>query len=336
MAGKSFPCRMYDMPIEDMEKFVNYLSSKYIEYPVTDCVGMCDPYDLFNTTACVHGGAYIITGMVFYEYKVSSKAVKYELDKMVKETLKSTGKKFISSSDKREMKAGIIERLKANSKPQPSIVPIIVGNNRAYVLTDSDKKALKFVEMMADGGFNAYFMSPYTYGDSDDGLFDMEEIGGKFLTWLWFSTESNSYKEFGGYTISPGEYIQVKGQIGECSVNGDIREARNGVFNGKDVSRFSFTLSVEPGYEPIYTVVDYLRNIKKVQANIAPSDDDADKYTDLIGLTYAADYIFDFLKVAFTEFLTHVDKSGEFSKQLSKEIWNWSRGDVCLRAFEDI
>ena len=194
MADKAYPCRIYDMPIEDMDKLLNYISSKHIDYPVTDCIGMCDPYDLFNPATCVLDGGYVITGIVFYEYKVSSKAVKYELDKEIRELLKSTGKKFVPLAAKRDMKADIIERLKANSKPQPSVVPVIIGNNRAYVLTNSDKKANKFSELMTDGGFTIFPMSPYTYGDSDDGLFDIEEMGSKFLTWLWFTTESNSYK----------------------------------------------------------------------------------------------------------------------------------------------
>lgn len=290
-------------------------------------------------------------GYIRYVRSVPAKALKFAVDKAVKAEKIATGRP-VSRVRKRELKEMAKLRMLSEAPVQPSVTRIVVNPSAMEIIVFSSSNAvLEEIEflMNKDFGLSMFMETVVDYLPADD-MVDVEGVGENFLTWLWYISETDSFNVFEGgdkffqrYTISPDDRVVVGNtSTGKCSVSGDIREAKNGVFNGKGVTQFSFVLY--PSYEdedphtPVPCTVNSGCLVDKISFKGLPlkdTTDEMDEEVNSILCIDAIDGVRDFLKRAFSRFW---DEYSDLKKWESRkhEIWMWARGDVCIRSFEGV
>lgn len=286
-------------------------------------------------------GKYYVVCYAQCSRSLSSKAVEFAVNKTRQENGGT-----VSKVEKDAIKCELLRE----APLQVKVFPVVVDPEfrRVYLFSTSNIVRDSFVSDFGFAtGMQLYEESFTTYLVDTDNVAFLDgdaNITGSFFTWLWYSAEANSYKEYkpegndSSYLFIPGARIRVSNSAGDsCRVSGDIREARNGIFNGKVVEDFSFTLNVSDGTSYEATVYDYDRITRtRVQMGL-PSDDTTTEMLEESNLYLAIgqiDAIREALLTAFKEYLETLKTRGR--KDVALEIFNWSKGDVCIKAFEEV
>ena len=313
--------------------------------------GWCNPDDIANKSTVVNYiGENFEVGYVRFTRTVPGKALKYAVDKAVKRECEAGNK--VSRARKRELKELYKIRMLREVPVQPTVTRVIVSpaSSEVMVFSSSNSILVEIVSMFRKCfGISLFQETIVDYIASDD-MCDVEGLGENYLTWLWYVSETDSFNQFSSaidsdlsYTISPDSRVVVgNADIGRCSVSGDIREAKNGVFNGKGVTQFSFVLYPSRGEESYHTPIPCVVNsgalIDKISFKGLPlngGSDELQSEADALMCLDAVESVRDFLKSSFSKFWEEFsnDKVWQAKK---REIWTWARGDVCIRAFEGV
>lgn len=356
MFTKNAPCRVLRYSDELPEDFVKRVNERNISFEdareAAEAVmfGWCNPDNLFDETALTYAGHLYVVGFVVYKRNVSSKAVTYEVKRRIEHELDASGRKFVSRERKKEIKAQVTIEFLRKTPVQPAITNVIIDPiKRNIYIYSASNKVVDSVKLLFEATTNCssiFERSAVDFIPEEADLVDYEEYTENFLTWLWYTTETNSFKSYQSgdaiqstYSITPDERIVVGDKTsGICSVNGDIREARNGVFNGKGVAKFSFSLVGD--YKTGRTETSCMFNkeffFNKIAFHLELFNGIADNREEYIALYVheTTEHAYNFIATAIREFNT-IYFTDEWGK-LGREIWNWSRGDVCIRAFSDV
>lgn len=308
--------------------------------------GWCNPDDPTDKSTSVNYlGEKFEVGYVRYTRSVPAKALKFAVDEKVKKERKQNG--HISRERKREIKEMYKNAMLQEAPVQPSVTRVEVNPVRMEIIVfSSSNPVLEDIEnrIAEDFGVKVFGETFVDLIPGDD-MVEIEGVGEKFLTWLWYVSETDSFNTFEGrktpvnkYTISPDSRVVVgNADTGKCSVSGDIREAKNGVFNGKGVTQFSFVLYPSGGVS-IPCVMNSGGFIDKVSFRGLPlsrGNDEGDVEADALMCLEAIDEARDFTKSAFHDFWNIYSDEKKW-KQVQDEIGTWARGDVCIRSFEGI
>lgn len=358
MFTKNAPCRVLRYTDELPEDFAKRINDRCLPFEQARetheavMFGWCNPDNLFDESALTYAGHLYVVGFVTYKRNVSSKAVAYEVKRRIENELDASGRKFMPRDRKKEIKEQVKINFLSKTPVQPTITNVIIDPVKRYIYVYSaSSKVIDNIKLLFSATANCpsigiYERSAIDFIPEEADLIDYEEYTSNFLTWLWYTTETNSFKSYQSndsqqsiYSIVPDEKIVVGDkQSGICSVNGDIREARNGVFNGKGVAKFSFALVGD--YKTGRTETSCMFNkdffFNKISFMVELYKDIIDNREEYIALYVheTTEHAYNFIATAVREFNT-IYFSEEWGK-LGREIWNWSRGDVCIRAFSDV
>ena len=308
--------------------------------------GWCNPDDPTDKNSSVNYlGEKFEVGYVRYTRSVPAKALKFAVDEKVKKERMQSGR--VSRERKREIKDMYKNAMLREAPVQPSVTRIEVDPSRMEIIVfSSNNSVLEDIEsrIVEDFGIKVFGETLVDLIPGDD-MVEIEGVGEKFLTWLWYVSETDSFNTFEGcktpvtkYTISPDSRVIVgNADIGRCSVSGDIREAKNGVFNGKGVTQFSFVLYPSGGVA-IPCVMNSGGFVDKVSFRGLPlsrGNAESDIEADALMCLDAIDEVRDFTKSAFHDFWNTYSDESKW-QHMKEEIGTWARGDVCIRSFEGI
>ena len=361
MFSKNAPCRVLRYSEELPEDFAERVNKRCLTFEearnTSEAVmlGWCNPDNLFDDNAMTYAGHLYVVGFVLYKRNVSSKALAYEVKRRAERELANTGKRFVSRERKKEIKEQVTVEFLSKTPVQPTITNVIIdpAKHLLYVYSSSNKvvdNVKQLFEVTAANQTGVYERSAVDFIPPEEDLVDYEEYTENFLTWLWYTTETNSFKSYesgddmqSAYSIVPDERIVVGDKdSGICSVNGDIREARNGIFNGKSVAKFSFSLvgDYQKGKTSGRMETSCMFNkdffFNKIEFSIELFKDVVDNREEYIAMYVheTTEHAYNFVATAVREF-NKIYFTDEW-KNLGREIWNWSRGDVCIKAFSDV
>ena len=314
-----------------------------IEFDTTKrkAFGFVNPHDYLDDTYKMEiYGKYYVVSYAQCSRSVSSKSVEYAVRKARRE---KGGR--LSRDERDVIKSELLRDAPIQVKTYLSVID--PEFRRVYLLSASNAIRDAFVaSFSAITGMQLYEESFTTYlvdTDNSEILDTDTNVTGSFFTWLWYSAESNSYKEYAPknsdntYLFVPGAKIKVGNAAGDsCRVSGDIREARNGIFNGKVVEDFSFTLNASNGTTYDVTVYDYDRITRtRLLPLTEPVENEEAEAEALVYLVIGQiDTIREALLTAFNEYLDVLKTRGR--NGIALEIFNWSKGDVCIKAFEEV
>ena len=345
--NKGFPENYTE--IFDNGRIVNVSDSSYVG--MSSFGGWCNPDNPRDSVVNYLGEKFEV-GYIRYVRSVPAKALKFAVNKAIEEERAATGKRTVSRARKKELKEEIKLRMLSRTPVQPTITRIEVNPSAMEITVfSSSNTVLEDIEdlMKRDFGISMFMETVIDYLPADD-MVEVEGVGENFLTWLWYISESDSFNVFESrkmpskrYTVSPDDRVIVgNADTGRCSVSGDIREAKNGVFNGKNVTQFSFVLYPDQdGIEshiPIPCVVNSGCLVDKISFKALPFSDGGDESeieADALMCLDVIDDVRDFLKTAFSRFWEDYSNAEKWESR-KHEIWMWARGDVCIRSFEGV
>lgn len=362
MFAKNAPCRALRYSDELPENVVELFNDRHITFeearntPEPVMIGWCNPDDLSDGVVVNYAGALLTTGFVQYKRSVSAKALNFEVKEAMKKELELTGRKFLPRDRKKEIKEATKVRLLSRIPVQPSVTNIIIDQALKLVYVYSSSSAIiDEIRLLLEATCNLSAIYERTVVDflpEESDMVDPEKFGEDFLTWLWYTNEVNSYATYANpsgdglydYSILPDEKIVVGNEFtGICSVNGDIREARNGIFNGKRVSKFSFILYMDSVSNPqggrriaacVLNKNLFFDRISFSQDLVQAAEDGNKDEAIVLFVNETTEHVYSFMQSAISEFCK-IYFTGTWDK-LQEEVWNWSRGDICLKAFADI
>lgn len=313
--------------------------------------GWCNP-DTGTGSAVVYLGDRFEVGYVRYTRTVPAKALKFAVEKAVNNEKESTGGKVVSRARKREIKEQIKLRMLCSAPVQPTVFRVEINpSSMEITVFSASNTVLEEIKDKIRRDFDIdMYMETIVDHIPDDDMVEIESVGEHFLTWLWYVSETDSFNTFESiknpsksYTVSPDDRVVVGNtDTGKCSVSGDIREAKNGVFNGKGVTQFSFVLypasNMDGNHIPIPCVVNSGCLVDRVSFKGLPlsgKSEDSDAEADALMCLDTIEDVRDFIKSAFSRFWKSYSDAKEW-QSLRREIWTWARGDVCIRAFEGV
>ena len=319
--------------------------------PDTACVeeatGFCNADSLLSNDCLFSydNSGYGVGCYVRYKRTVSNKDVAFEAERELHK--RRVSGEFISKTAVKEIKERIKITKLRDTTPRATKIPFIFDdeNKRLYILTANVAFADKLqAKLSALTSISFYPVTALQYVPENKEVDDIGEVSTAFLSWLWMESDEKSDLQFKScidsnktYTTQPGDIIKVKTPDGStCSVRGDIREAKNGVFNGKKVDQYTFSLFTD-GYIATVAVNPDLSPLR-ISLGEIDIDTDRGELEDEIRRRFiigTVKEVQDFLKSAYTEFFkVYSNEKAWQAKQ--EEMFNWSRGDVCMKTFADI
>lgn len=347
----NLPVMIYEYSGNIPENMEILLQSKWVDPYAPDAVveeiaGFCNADNLLSNDCLFSydNSGYGVGCYVRYKRKVSNKDVAFEAERELHK--RRVSGEFISKTAVKEIKERIkITRLR-DTTPRATKIPFIFDdeNKKLYILTANVAVADKLQAGLSDlASISFYPVTALQYVPENREVDDIGEVSTDFLSWLWMESDEKSDLQFKScidsskiYTTHPGDIIRVKTSDGStCSVRGDIREAKNGVFNGKKVDQYTFSLFTD-GYIATVAVNPDLSPLRISTCNLDVSvDDESDEEVRRYFMISTVKEVQDFLKSAYREFFkVYSNEKAWQAKQ--EEMFNWSRGDVCMKTFADV
>lgn len=348
----NMPVVIYEYSGNIPENMDVLLQSKWVDPYAPDamCIeevaGFCNADSLLSN-GCLFlydNSGYGIGCYVRYKRTVSNKDVAFEVERELHK--RRTSGEFISKTAVKEIKERIKLGKLRDTTPRATKIPFIFDdeNKRLYILTANVAIADKLqAELSALASISFYPVMALQYVPENREVDDIGGVSTDFLSWLWMESDEKSDLQFKScidsskiYTTQPGDIIKVKTPDGStCSVRGDIREAKNGVFNGKKVDQYTFSLFTD-GYIATVAVNPDLSPLRISTGNLGVLvDDEPEEEVRRNILIGTVKEVQDFLKSAYREFFkVYSDEKAWQAKQ--EEMFNWSRGDVCMKTFADV
>ena len=309
--------------LNDLEKKPAIISEAMYE----DC-GFVNPYGFKADNVFLEGvedGG--VTTFVYSERKVVRSILNAHLRDWIAKEEKLRGSR-VPRIDVKEKKA----QLELTFPFVDTEVPCIFDSEHGRIILCSKNKKV----------VNAFITAMESLFDDNIQLLDSLGTDGdvaesaEMLTFFWYAMESDSFMDFGGKVTPTACWdITVTGEDKEsCKVKGmALDEARKGIFNGKRVSEMSVALRNESHGAIESIVLTSERGLHKLSFEV-------DEKEPLI--------IGDCVKRGVDDALEYIRvMSGKYAEETSKDNldrrsayyrgrFNWSKGDICVKAFEEV
>lgn len=295
----------------------------------------------------VDNGNIVQAVFVYPEKVIPMAAVKKKMNDWLNEYKRVNGKNP-SKALKQDAKEDIVNKLYLHIPTTYKEVYTIFRYRKddvwdAFILTNSAKMLDSFISFLPKDfvcGQSAYIDAVHAVAskvssDFDPSVYIEDEDYRDFLTWLLYTVSANSFKEFGGmYAVSIGDSVSVADDddFTKCVITGDFAEAKTGIYAGKKVFNLEFALEYDncSKGQTVKLLADTSGDIQSLTFN---SDNDEDSFGEQFVDAYR-DFR-DFLENAVFEYLSlKVDNSkwDDYNNTLKE----WGRGEICVRAFDDV
>lgn len=264
----------------------------------------------------------------------------YSERKVVKSILKAHLRDWIAKEEK--LRGARVPRIDVNEKKEQleftfpfvdtEVLCVFDKVNGRIILCSQNKKVVNAFTTVMESILDDNFQCIDVLGTDGDTTESAE-----MLTFFWYAMESDSFMDFGGKVTPTACWdVTVTGEDKEsCKVKGmALDEARKGVFNGKRVSEMSVALlgnEERGGQESV--VLTSERGISKLMFEV----DEKDPL--IIGghIKRGVDDALEFIRVMAGKYAEETSKDNlDRRSAYYRGRFNWSKGDICVKAFEEV
>ena len=342
-----------ETPIELVEKLQKQAFISIDQCNEEKSQGWVSAFDFLDSSFAIAPdlGEYLFFSLRIDTRKVNSAVLKKEVIialKKEEELNRKMGKKFISRERKKEIKEQVKIRLLQKTLPVPKTIPAAwnMSAQTLYLFSTSSKECDLFEELfiktfeiglnkidfytaaseilspadleILDSILSSQFVSPTL----SDGAF----LGGDFLNYLWFISDSQNYQTGLEYTFCIGDSVRVAGELGSLSAtssSGELSEALYGIANGKKVCSLKFIIDTNEAttFKAKLDTHYILSGIKLPKTEI--SSDEVDDEALLLEKMFLLEKLISYIEKIFGVFLEKRLNSSQW-QTICSEITQWA------------